>query len=142
MERSNAKHGSSGPSQPVRLLWFLFIFVPPWAAVGYVQMYAISHGSGEAMVHVLSILALSMAVSLICAIAQPIQVFNEASITNAARFNLCIAIIDTIILVILINDPSSAGQAGRMYPVGWLSLAGMHYCYAVWAYTTVLISSR
>lgn len=146
--RFGAKGGGSSPSQAVRLLWFVLFFLSPMGAVTYVSMYGLEHGGEEALIRVSLILAASLTVSFFCAIAQPIQIIDETVMTNAGRANLCLAVVDTIIVVILIYDPSSVdhacqlGSNCRTYPVGWLALAGMHYCYAVWAYTTMLISSR
>jgi hypothetical protein len=47
---------------------------------------------------VLFILAVSLIVSLFCAIAQPIQIIDESLMTNAGRANLCLAVVDTIIV--------------------------------------------
>jgi hypothetical protein len=108
----------------------------------------LEHGNEEALIRVLAILAVSLTMSLLCAIVQPIQIFDEIGMTRAGRANLCLAIFDTIIFVLLMHDPSPVGQACqlesncRTYPVLWLALAGMHYCYAVWTYTTGLICSR
>jgi hypothetical protein len=143
--RSGAKGGGSNPNQAVRLLWWFLLFLPPMGAVTYVSMYGLQHGGEEALIRVLLTLAASLAVTLFCAIAQPIQIIDETVMTNAGRANLCLAVIDTIIVVILICDPSSVdhacqlGSNCRTYPVGWLALAGMHYCYAVWAYATMLV---
>jgi hypothetical protein len=41
---------------------------------------------------------LSLIVSLFCAIAQPIQIIDESLMTNAGRANLCLAVVDTIIV--------------------------------------------
>jgi hypothetical protein len=87
-------------------------------------------------------------VSIFCAIAQPIHIIDESITTIAGRANLRLAVVDTIIVVILIRNPSSAelvcqlGSTCRTYPVGWVALAGMHYCSAIWAYATMLIDSR
>ena len=118
------------------------------AAIGYVSSYGLKDGGEDALIRVLLILAVSLVVSLGCGTAQPIQSFDETLLTNAGRANLCLAVIDTTIVVILLYGPSSAGhmcQLGsncRTYPGGWLALAGMHYCYAVWAYTTTPVRSR
>ena len=118
------------------------------AAVAYVAGFELRNADGQALVRVLLILTASLAVSVFCAIAQPIHIIDESVMTMAGRANLCLAIVDTVIVVILVRNPSSAelvcqlGGACRAYPVGWVALAGMHYCYATWAYGTMLIDSR
>lgn len=118
------------------------------AAVAYVAGFELRNAGEEALLRVLLILVASLAVSVFCAIAQPIRIIDESTMTIAARANLCLAIVDTVIVVILIRNPSSAelvcqlGEACRTYPVGWVALAGMHYSYAIWAYGTMLIDSR
>ena len=148
MTRSSTRDGGSNPSQAVRLLWFFLIFLSPAGAVAYVTTYGLEHGNEEALIRVLAILAISLIVSILCAIAAPIQCYDEIGMTRAGRANLCLAILDTIIFVLLMHGPSSVGQACelesncRTYPVIWLALAGMHYCYAVWTYATGLVCSR
>jgi hypothetical protein len=148
MTRSSTEDGGSNPSQAVRLLWFFLIFLSPAGAVAYVTTYKLEHGNEEALIRVLAILAVSLMVSLFCAIAQPIQCYDEIGMTRAGRASLCLAIFDTIIFVLLMHGPSSVAQACelasncRTYPVIWLALAGMHYCHAVWTYATGLICSR
>ena len=60
------------PNQAVRLLWFFLFFLTPFAALGYVSMYRLKNGDEEALIRVLSILAVSLVVSLACGIAQPV----------------------------------------------------------------------
>ena len=146
--RFNSEGGGSNPSQAVRLLWFLLFFLPPMAAVAYVSEFELRHAGTDALIHVLWILAASLAVTLFCAVAQPIQIIDQEWMMKAARANLCLALIDTMFFVILIRDPSAVDQACqhgatcRTYPVGWLALAGMHYCCAIWAYVTMLVGLR
>jgi len=125
------------PSQLVRLLWCFLVLFSPFSAVAYVSAFNLAHGHRGALIHVIVILAVSMLVSLVSPFLMPMQVFDEAALTRAARGNLCLALIDTILFAILVLDPS--GPATRTIPVMWLALAGMHYCYAVSAYTLVLI---
>ena len=146
--RFNPKLGGSNPSQAVRLIWFHLFFLSPMAAIAYVSVYELKDAGEDALIRVLLILAVSLTVSIFCAIAQPIHIIDESIMTIAGRANLCLAVVDTIIVVILIRNPSSAelacqlGSTCRTYPVGWVALAGMHYCYAIWAYATMLIDSR
>ena len=148
MTRSSIKDGRSNPSQAVRLLWFFLIFLSPAGAVVYVSTHGLEYGNEAALIRALAILAISLMVSLFCAIAQPIQCYDEIGMTRAGRASLCLAIFDTIIFALLMHGPSSVGQACelesdcRTYPVIWLALAGMHYCHAVWTYATGLICSR
>jgi hypothetical protein len=130
------------PSQAVRLVWFLLSFVTPFSALAYVSIDGFNNGSEETLIRVLAILTVSMVVSIACGIVQPVTIFDDARATRAGRLNLCLAIIDTIIVILLFRASSSVAQgclpesACRTYPVGWLALAGLHYCYAVWLYTT------
>jgi hypothetical protein len=148
MKRPSAFGSSSNPSQPVRLLWFFLIFLLPAAPIFYVSENGLSHGDRGTFVQVLWMLAVGLIVSLFCGIAQPIQVFDEDRIIKLARLNLCLAIVDTVLLAILIHDPSSVDQFCQLasdchtYPVGWLALTGMFYCYAAWCYTTAFVQSR
>ncbi|WOH63421.1 hypothetical protein [Bradyrhizobium sp. BWA-3-5] len=144
--RFNSEGGGSNPSQAVRLLWFLLFFLSPMASVAYVSQFELRHAGADALIHILWISAASLAVTLFCAVAQPIQIIDEATMTKLARANLCFALIDTLFFVILVRDFSAIdqacqpGAACRTYPVGWLALAGMHYCYAAWAYVTMLVN--
>jgi hypothetical protein len=148
MTRLTNEGGASSPSQTVRLLWFLSFFFAPMGAIAYVSTYGVKDGNEAALIHVLLILAASLTVSVVCAIAQPIQILDDALTKNAGRANLALAIFDTVLVVLLISDPFAAGHACefasscRTYPVGWVALAGMHYCYVAWAYITLLVSSR
>ena len=143
---SNSEGGGSNPSQAVRLLWFFLFFLSPMAALAYVSQFELWHGSADALIRVLWILAASLAATLFCAMAQPIGIIDEETMTKLARANLCFALIDTLFFVILIRNPSAVdqacqlGAACRTFPVGWLALAGMHYCYAVWAYVIMLVN--
>src|SRR4030095_10376497 len=105
--RSGARGGASNPGQSVRLLWFFLFFLFPMDGVAYVSTFELRHARAEALIHVLSILAASLTVTLVCAIAQPIQIIDEESMTKAGRANLCLALIDTIFFVILMHDPSA-----------------------------------
>lgn len=140
--------GDSNPSQLVRFIWFVLIFFSPMSALAYVSTSGLKDGNRAALIHVLLILSVSLIVSLVCAVAQPVQVGSDAVLTTAARANLALAVFDTIVIALLAISPSQFEQACqlevqcRTYPVGWLAFAGMHYCYAVWAYTTKLIHSR
>lgn len=128
----NSESGGSNPSQAVRLLWF-FLFQQ-------------GHSGVDVLIQVLWISAASLAVTLFCAMAQPTGIIDEVTMTRVARANRCFALIDTLFFVLLIRNPSvvdpacQLGAACRTYPVGWLALAGMHYCYAVWAYVTMLVN--
>lgn len=130
---------SAGPSQLVRLLWVFLVLFAPAGAVAYVQVFDVAHGHRDALIHVLAILAVSLLISFVSPFLMPIQIFDEASLARGARGNLCFALFDTLPFVILMLGPSEIGQAARTYPVGWLALAGLHYCYAISAYTLVLI---
>jgi hypothetical protein len=142
------KNSSSSPGEITRLLWVWLTILSPTGAVAYVWMYELKDGNQEALVHVLSILAVSMVIILISVVAFPLLVFNGTSIKRGGQFNLFMALVDTIIIVILLQDQSSAahacelGATCRTYPVRWFALAGMHYCYAIWAYGTMLIHDR
>ena len=114
MTRSSTKDSRSNPSQAVRLLWFFLIFLSPAGAVAYESTYGLEHGNEEALIRVMAILAVSLIVCLLCAIAQPIQSFDEIGMTRAGRANLCLAIFDTIIFVLLMHDPSPVGQACQL----------------------------
>ena len=144
--RSNGEGGGSNPSQAVRLLWFFLFFLSPMAAVVYVFEFEQGHAGADVLIRVLWLSAASLAVTVFCAMAQPIGIIDEEIMTKVARANLCFALIDTFFFVLLIRNPSvvdpacQLGAACRTYPVGWLALAGMHYCYAVWAYVTMLVN--
>jgi cytochrome c oxidase subunit IV len=92
------KRGDSNPSQAVRLIWFHLFFLSPMAAIAYVATYELKDAGQDALIRVLFILAVSLIVSLFCAIAQPIQIIDESLMTNAGRANLCLAVVDTIIV--------------------------------------------
>src|SRR3954454_4543630 len=81
----------SRPTQAVRLTWFLLLFFTPMSAIAYVSTYGLKDGSRDAFIHVLLILGVSLVVSLLCAIAQPIQVVDETSLTYVGRLNLVLA---------------------------------------------------
>lgn len=140
--------GDYNPGQLVRFIWFVLIFFTPMSALAYVLTFGLKDGGRDALIHVLLILAVSMVVSVVCAIAQPVQVVDEAFLTTAARANSALALADTIIVVLLFYAPAQIQQACqleaqcRTYPVGWLAFAGMHYCFAVWAYISRLINAR
>jgi cytochrome c oxidase subunit IV len=88
MMRSGAGGDDSNPSQAVRLLWFLLFFLSPMGAIAYVSTYGVKDGNEEALIRVLLILAASLTVSVVCAIAQPIQTLDNALMKNAGRGQL------------------------------------------------------
>jgi hypothetical protein len=140
MKAMGIRRWSDGnPSQLVRLLWFFLFLFSPASAVAYVSAFDLEHGNREALIHALAIVAVSLLVSLVLPFLMPVQSFDEAALTRAARGNLCLALFDTVLFALLMLDPSGLGQAAQTFPVMWSALAGMHYCYAVWAYTLVLI---
>ena len=92
------KRGDSNPSQAVCLIWFHLFFLSPMAAIGYVATYELKDAGQDALIRVLFILAVSLIVSLFRAIAQPIQIIDKSFMTNAGCANLCLAVVDTIIV--------------------------------------------
>jgi uncharacterized membrane protein (UPF0136 family) len=131
---------AGNPNQAVRLGWFLLSFTSPMTAVGYVSYYGLKDGNETALIHVLAMLAISMVASVFCGIAQPVVAFDEARMSRATRWNLSFAIVDTLIVAILSHVAVSEQRA--TFPVGWLALAGMHYCWAVYLYTTEWKNTR
>lgn len=108
------KRGDSNPSQAVRLIWFHLFFLSPMAAIAYVATYELKGAGQDALISVLFILAVSLIVSLFCAIAQPIQIIDESLMTSAGRANLCLAVVDTII----VEDANDlAGEIGSGHHV-------------------------
>ncbi|QHO76234.1 hypothetical protein ACH79_30150 [Bradyrhizobium sp. CCBAU 051011] len=70
--------GDSNPSQAVRLIWFHLFFLSPIAAIAYVASHELKDAGQDAVIRVLFILAVSLIVSLFCAISQPIQIIDES----------------------------------------------------------------
>ena len=106
-------------------------------ALVYVSYYGVTDGSDAARMPVLAILSVSIVLSVICGIAQPISfpALDEARVLRLARWNLGFAMVDTVIVLIL-SHPSACDQCVtfRQFPVGWLALAGMHYGWTIWLY--------
>lgn len=132
--------GPSTPGQIARLAWFLTFFLSPMAGPTYVSLHDLSHGGREALIHIALLFFVSLAISSLSAATAPFQHVDEHAFTKVARANLFFALVGTVSFAILANDPSSTsptcqiGTLCRTYPVGWLSLAGMHYCYSIVAY--------
>ena len=80
------------------------------------------------------------AISSLSAATAPLQYADADAFTKLGRANLFFALVGTVSFALLTNDPFSMSPACqiaalcRTYPVGWLSLAGMHYCYSIVAY--------
>ena len=70
--------GDSNPSQAVRLIWFHLFFLSPIAAIAYAASHELKDAGQDAVIRVLFILAVSLIVSLFCAISQPIQIIDES----------------------------------------------------------------
>lgn len=134
--------------QTVQLFWFsLIFFVPMWAVV-YVGFYDLRNGDVEAFHHVCLMLSLSLFVALVCAVAQPIRDIDAVSLARLGMANLFFAVFDTGAFALLVYYQSAPENSCRLtadcdkYPLIWLALGGMHFCYAVWAYATKLKTSR
>ena len=140
MARFRLRDGSYSPGEAVRLLWGWLTILSPLGALAYVRMFELGNGNEESLIRVLLILAVSMVITLISVVAFPMVLFDEIALKRVGRFSLCLALVHTIIVALLLLSHFSAQQACqlgatcRTYPVGWIALAGMHYCYAVWAY--------
>jgi len=132
-------------NQATRLLLFFVIFLTPLSGLAYVSSHGLQKGNEESLFRVLLILSFSLAVTLICAIAQPIKLPIIVNLTRAGLANLGFAVIDVLIFALLLyfssEDACQLANSCAKYPVVWLALAGMHLCYAAWAYVTKLRSA-
>jgi hypothetical protein len=140
------KNSRYNPGEAVRLLWVWLTLLSPAGAAAYVWMYELKEGNEETLIRVLSILVVSLVITLISVFAFPLLILDESSLKRAGHFNLIMAFVDTIIILILLQDrPSVEGVCQPMcqtYPLRWFALAGMHYCYAIWACGITLIHDR
>jgi len=84
------------------------------AAVVYVFEFEQGHAGADVLILLLWILAASLAVTLFCAMAQPVGIIDEATMTKVARANLCFALIDTLFFVLLVRNPSTVDQACQL----------------------------
>ncbi|WP_334506439.1 hypothetical protein [Bradyrhizobium sp. AZCC 1693] len=136
-------------NQATRLFGFFVTFLTPMAAVTYVVARGLQNSGEDALLRVLVILTFSLLTAFVCALAQPIQAVDPVRLARLGLANVCFVVIDSLIFALLVYDriwsgdacQSAADKCGK-YPVMWLALAGMHLCYAVWAYAGTRHSSR
>ena len=140
MKQFQTTTGPSTPGQAARLAWFLTFFLSPMAGPAYVSLRDLSDGGRDALIHAAFIFFGSLAISSLSAATAPLQYADADAFTKLGRANLFFALVGTVSFALLTNDPFSMSPACqiaalcRTYPVGWLSLAGMHYCYSIVAY--------
>lgn len=136
-------------NQATRLFGALVTFVTPMAAVTYVVARGLQNSGEDTLLRVLVILTCSLLTVLVCTLVQPSQSVDSVRLARLGLANVCFVLIDGLIFAILFYDriwsgdacQSAADKCGK-YPVLWLALAGMHLCYAVWAYGSTRHSPR
>src|SRR4051794_9326113 len=98
MARFRLRDGSYSPGDAVRLAWVVLTILSPAGAVAYVWMFELKHGNEESLIRVLWILAVSMVITLISVVAFPMLLFDQISVKRGGQLNLCLALVDTIII--------------------------------------------
>jgi len=136
------------PGQFVRFLWVIAFFLSPAAALGYVWLYNLLVGNEDALKHVLLILAASLTITVICAIAQPVKYVDEAQLIKLGRGSACLALFFALMGVLAVDGPSlemqpcQSGAGCHTYHLGLLAMAGAFFCWSVWCYLTRYVNCR
>lgn len=132
-------------NQATRLLLSFVVFFTPLSGLAYVASHGFQRSNEEVLFRVALIFSCSLAVILICAINQPMKIPAIVNLTRVGLANLGFAVIDVLIFALLVliapEDACRLATSCTKYPVIWLALAGMHLCYAAWAYVTKLRSA-
>lgn len=132
------------PGQFIRFLWFIAILFAPPGALAYVLRNGREASNEESLTPVVLILAGSLAIIVICAIAQPIKRVEQRSFVNLGHASVCFAIFITLIGVVpsLVQQPCYLETGCHSYPLAGVAMAGMFVCYAAWCYLTIYFHAR
>lgn len=127
------------PGQFVRFLWFVAIFFAPPGALAYVLRSGLEASNEKSLTVVVLILAGSLAIIVISAIAQPIKRVDQRSFVNLGHASMCFAIFITLIGVVpsLVQQPCYLETGCHSHPLVAVAMAGMFVCYAAWCYLTI-----
>jgi hypothetical protein len=127
-------------SQGFRLLQFILMFVGPWAATYYVIHFDVKNAGSDQLPVIGAILLASFVVTVVTALRLK-RIATSAASTRIARAglaNLVFVILDIAIFALLVYGRSrpacDLGPDCATFPVVWLTLAGMHFCYATVGY--------
>jgi len=132
------------PGQFIRFLWAIAVLVAPPGALAYVLRNGLEASNGESLTLVVLILAGSLAIVVISAIAQPIKRLDQRSFVNLGHASVCFAIFITLIGVVpsLVQQPCYLETGCHSHPFVAVAMAGMFVCYAAWCYLTIYFHAR
>jgi hypothetical protein len=125
-----------------RLFLFFVMFLGPMVPTFYVVGFDVKNANLAELAELAELVAVA-ATSLAAAIWAALQFkkFIEPSVTarvsRAGLANLIFVVVDVTAFALLVYGrrfaaaPCDLGALCSLYPVTWLTLAGMHFCYAV-----------
>jgi hypothetical protein len=122
-----------------RLFLFFVMFLGPMVPTFYVVGFDVKNANLAQLAAVAAVAALSL-IAAVCAALQ-FKKFIEPSVaarvSRAGLANLIFVVLDVTAFALLVYGrrfaaaPCDLGALCSLYPVTWLTLAGMHFCYAV-----------
>jgi hypothetical protein len=133
-------------NQGQRLVLFLLVFLSPTATLVYVSAFEIREAPSDHFPIIASIALISLLVSVLATLSF-LRIFDAGAKVRFVRIgwsNCALCIFDLCIFALLIygrrlSPGICIGSKCSLYPVIWLALAWMHFCYSI---TCLLITLR